>query len=215
MSADDQQIPTGESEEPGVTHEFKPDDAMLRKELIKECSRIQEDADCSRRTMWNERDSLNRLDFGLRCLSGALKAFQLGVVSKEFMRATQVVESAPRFKGINTLAIVTVPITYILDSMIDFGNYPSRVKETNDIASEYDYLMSSTRLFEKVELSSMSVESARQKVSESQATKLDINKRRPPSLCLYSWKLASESIKKGESDYRVDANPSQTDTNAE
>ena len=174
-----------------------------RMKLSQECERIEEDCDCGRKTMWNERDALISRVNTLQHISTSIKALQTALGTGALLQA---------IKGLNlgewplaSVTVVSLPLLYVVEALLKTDFHRSWGEQCHNLASEYDALWVQTRFFRENRLPYCELDDATARVEEFQHRRQDINRRRPQTLYdPASWTKAQAGRNVGESSYAVD-----------
>lgn len=174
--------------------------------LSEECQRIEEDCDFSRRTMWNDRDAVDRYVNRISTCMTVFKALQGVTAAGAFVQAAKMFSlgEAP----LAGVALVTLPVVYVLESLLETERLQNLARTCHGLGSEYHSLMAQTRFFREHRLQTFEAEAALASVEDFEKRKLEIDARRPHSLFdPQSYLRARDSIRDGQSLYRVDTVP--------
>src|SRR3989338_1192992 len=114
-----------------------------RVKLSQECERIEEDCDCGRKTMWNERDALISRVNTLQHISTSIKALQTALGTGALLQA---------IKGLNlgecplaSVTVVSLPLLYVVEALLKTDFHRSWGEKCHNLGSEYDTLWVQTR----------------------------------------------------------------------
>jgi len=172
-----------------------------RSKLIKECERIEEDADFGRRKWWNDRDAISSRYRKYLFLERCLYAGTAVLASGEFLKISGLVETLPVLRGATAGLFI---LSAVAKEVISAAKYENMVKERHDLAGKYDTLLCEARFYREHRIPTTNIQEVTSEVKELLIAKTRINQELITPWDENSYPKAKKSIESGQSMYKAD-----------